>query len=105
VKPIEIKCELVDVRTREITIQIGAPLNRMDTGAAFGATKKGRWLLSVTWGGLLVEASCQQLDGDNGQHVYALLMRRAVRLFEACGIELPIVAGVPVEVGVRDENQ
>lgn len=94
----EIKCEFADVQPREITIQIGAPINRMDATAAFWQTKKGQWMLSATWGGLLVEASCQQLDGDNGQHVYALLMRRVVRVFEACGVELPIVAGVPVEV-------
>jgi hypothetical protein len=97
-KHIEIKCEFVNVRPREITIQIGAPLNRMDATVAFGQTKKNQWLMSVTWGGLLAEASCQQLDDDYGQYIYALLMRRVVRVFEACGIELPVVAAGPEEV-------
>ena len=96
-KPVEIKCEFRDVQPREITIQIGAPMNRVDIYAAFGLTKKGLWVLSVTWRGVTVEASCQQLDGDCGQYIYAFLMRRAVRVFDACGIDLPLVIASPVE--------
>ena len=98
-KHYEIKLEFIEVQPREITIQIGVPLNRMDCGAAFGVTKRGRWLLSVTWDGLLVEASCQQLDGDNGQYMYAILMRSVVRVFDAVSIALPVVIAEPKEVG------
>lgn len=96
--PVEIKCEFRDVQPRKITIQIGAAINRMDTYADFGLTKKHLWVLSVTWRGVIVDASCQQLDGDCGDYLYALLMRRVVRVYEACGIELPVVIATPVEV-------
>ena len=97
-KPVEVKCEFRDVQPREITIRIGSAINRMDIYADFGLTKKGLWILSVTWGGMTVDVSCQHLDGDYGQHLYAFLMRRVVRVFDACGIDLPLVIASPVEV-------